>query len=509
MYFSCKCGTTTGICMASLQPQITSADMTLITPRRWMLDLDKQRPEILSASAVSGRTKHFCIDMRQYRHGRIIFVLLALRFDEAEKIKNKLCRRKIILAIYRREVSSFDLEPVYTSSANDNFESEKRKFQILLFIMFCVQANAKPLSDQNEPNTMSFELLSSPSCSSGKRNMSITCQTDDQCGFTCGPTYKPTCVNTQEGESGDICLPTNLTCEEGIRWVAKRDETDLNRFVVLEETCPEGTYQPYPSNCFDACRLKHRNTDNIPKQYAIYTKGDNKSPTFVYCIDMKVNNLSTIIPLNYDQLDDQHDSQTCQYDENFDYCAEGKEMLSNGTCVEPCLPGICRDDLDMFSCQLDCSSMTRMSDMTSFGQISISSSHERTSQSGNINGQTTAIWTALVTAVLNGGTFVAVLIGVIVLICHFCCKIKDKRTTRVSKSTRKHCHKTTVNSNGTTNININVPNNEFENLLNKQTTREIEENTMELKIKLVKFESLQTDEVDSELTAVKKPYSSE
>ncbi|XP_060560357.1 uncharacterized protein LOC132720278 isoform X2 [Ruditapes philippinarum] len=212
-----------------------------------------------------------------------------------------------------------------------------------------------------------YDLLVTNVCSHANFNRSQSCQqsgfllseTIKHCGFQslCEPEYKARCINTLEGGMAHICVPVDLSCEKGVWRKAWIDKENKNIVKVQEEICPERRFQPNKSNCFDACRKVHLDLNNLEDWYIVYSTGDNKSPTYVYCNYKKgFYNLSNKTFLNYDQ-DSAHEIYFCRNKKEINPgCVENKNPLPNGTCVAACASGECRDDHDHFICKRNCSS---------------------------------------------------------------------------------------------------------------------------------------------------------
>ncbi|XP_053403095.1 uncharacterized protein LOC128545894 [Mercenaria mercenaria] len=173
------------------------------------------------------------------------------------------------------------------------------------------------------------------------------------CGFAdiCDSGFKPICVYTADGEMLHICSPKDLVCIKGYWRRVSRKATDSSVVKVQKEKCPKGRYQPYKSNCYDACTARHEDIKDLPVQYAIYSKGDNISPPMIYCdFENGFYSLDGKFLQKYDgELGYQPLECTGVTDHN--PCSRGLYPIPNGTCLFPCEKGFERDVHDDFKCK--------------------------------------------------------------------------------------------------------------------------------------------------------------
>jgi hypothetical protein len=61
------------------------------------------------------------------------------------------------------------------------------------------------------------------------------------------------------------------------------DDKFKNKIFLLEDDCADGKYQQYESDCIHACTNEHRDLNDIPERYVVFSMGETVNPTQVYC----------------------------------------------------------------------------------------------------------------------------------------------------------------------------------------------------------------------------------
>ncbi|XP_053403049.1 uncharacterized protein LOC123538664 isoform X2 [Mercenaria mercenaria] len=239
----------------------------------------------------------------------------------------------------------------------------KKAFLLIVSILFALRpVAATPVQQNHEtPGLYEYKLLHTSTCNYADFIRSGTCKRNEAmmdiyiryCGFAdiCDSGFKPICVYTADGEMLHICSPKSLVCPKGDWRRVSRKATDSSVVIVQEEKCPKGRYQPYESDCYEACTARHDDIKDLPVQYAIYSKGDNVSPPMIYC-DFKRGfySLDGKFLQKYDE-EIRYQPLECTTVTDQNPCSRGLYPIPNGTCLFPCEKGFERDVHDDFKCK--------------------------------------------------------------------------------------------------------------------------------------------------------------
>ncbi|XP_060551737.1 uncharacterized protein LOC132713251 [Ruditapes philippinarum] len=237
-----------------------------------------------------------------------------------------------------------------------------RKAILLLLLIVSGLCPASPAAINNDPKSQRLEeyrLLLTSQCNYRDLIRSESCHKNeisrktyiDFCRFEdlCDNNSQPTCVDGEGGGMLHICSPKNLTCPKGYRRNAWLDN-DTDVVHVTEEKCPRGRYQPIESNCYVSCLNKHWDLQDLPEQFALYSVGDNISPTWIYCdFEKGFYNMDGKFLLAYDNHF-VHYPFFCTSVSDINPCSNGEYPLPNSTCIGSCMKGLERDAHDGFKC---------------------------------------------------------------------------------------------------------------------------------------------------------------
>ncbi|XP_060560354.1 uncharacterized protein LOC132720276 [Ruditapes philippinarum] len=109
-------------------------------------------------------------------------------------------------------------------------------------------------------------------------------------------------------------------------------------------------YQPIDSECINACSYRHMDVADMDERFVLSSRGDNISPTYVYCNYKKgYFNPDGKFNLNYDE-DVIVISDICMHINESNPCKKGKYPLPDGLCVSECEHGFDRNPPD-FLCR--------------------------------------------------------------------------------------------------------------------------------------------------------------
>ncbi|XP_060579265.1 uncharacterized protein LOC132736186 isoform X2 [Ruditapes philippinarum] len=267
------------------------------------------------------------------------------------------------------------------------------KLLMVLFILFTIGhvVNGAPRND----NTIMFskDLLVSKYCNIDNfYSLNELCHTNgndlqlvtDSCDFSdlCDEDEKPYCINTNEF-GAFVCLKKNLSCKKGRYYKAFVDDKFKNKIFLLEDDCADGKYQQYESDCIHACTNEHRDLNDIPERYVVFSVGDTVNPTQVYCnFKLGFFNAHGNFLLDYDR-DEFTYSFLCEHINDNNPCISTNLPLPNGTCADKCDEGFERKAPD-FEC-------TRMDIFPETKTLTLQPATEKTSFTTYMHPKTTTL----------------------------------------------------------------------------------------------------------------------
>lgn len=231
----------------------------------------------------------------------------------------------------------------------------------IIFAILCLCLIAIIDSSQyDERQTRSYNTLDTPVCPRVTQT-ARPCPTSDSnfdwlmrlCHYRelCDPEFEPICIQVN-GLSIYICSEKDLTCPPGIQrsvWID--NNSDPKYLMVLEKPCSPENYQITYSGCYDACQNLHLTVKDIPEEFLVYSYGDTKSPTWIYCNYLKgFYSRDGKFLLDYDQ-ELKFNRDFCINVTQHDPCIENQYPLPNRTCVSPCEQGSYREVSDGFICK--------------------------------------------------------------------------------------------------------------------------------------------------------------
>lgn len=191
------------------------------------------------------------------------------------------------------------------------------------------------------------------------------------CEFPCDSGLEPQCIPVEEG-SVYICAKTRIICQPGVKWTPFIKERDASQVMILKGLCPSGFYQLDISDCFDACRDKHKDISKLPVDLLLYSVGDVKSESLVYCnyLDGYFNKEGRLT-IGYDHEFAENPYFCSDVAKVGNPCTSTQQLLPNGTCASQCEAGKTRDAYSNFTCQISRPRPTTKEPMTDTSSITL------------------------------------------------------------------------------------------------------------------------------------------